>query len=201
MAEKDHHEQESSATNQSKELKKKKRIKCLLYIFLFAVSHAIIMIVFTLTILKIRTPKFRLTSAAFGSFRYSAAASNPSFNIMIIAELSVKNRNFGRFKFRDSNISFYYNDVVVGSAFVPSGRAGARSTRRFAVAADLSSAGFSDRAQLSAGLGSGVLLLKSRSKLRGNVGKLVVLKKKSSEMDCDIAINLAKKIVGDLSCI
>ncbi|KAI3458079.1 hypothetical protein Pfo_014742 [Paulownia fortunei] len=201
MAEKDRHDQESGGTAQSRELRKKKRMKCLLYLFLFVVFQTGIILLFALTVMKIRTPKFRLSSASFATFEYSSAAANPSFNIRMNAELSVKNTNFGHYKFQDTNVFFYYNGGLVGSAFVPSSRARARSTKRFDLVVDLSSAGLQNQAQLGSDLSSGVLTINSRSRLSGKVELLKVMKKKkSTEMDCIIAINLAQRIVGDLRC-
>lgn len=198
MAEKDHHHHESG---EASELRRRKRRRCLLYIFLFAVFQTGIILLFALTIMKTRTPKFRLSSTAFSTFDYSAAAANPSFNIMMYAELSVKNTNFGRYEFQSTTVYFYYNNGVVGSVIVPSWSARARSTRRVQVEVALSSAGLLDRVQLGSDLGSGVLPLNSQSTLNGKVEVLKLLKKKkSAEMECFIAINLPHQAVDYLSC-
>ncbi|PIN16257.1 hypothetical protein CDL12_11095 [Handroanthus impetiginosus] len=203
MAEKDRQDQESGAATaeQSRELRQRKRRRWLLYIVLFAIFQTAIILLFVLTIMRIRTPKFRLNSALVDTLTYSADAANPTFNIRINAELSVKNTNFGRYKFQDSAVSFYYNGDPVGTLFIPNSRAKARSTKRLEAAVDLSSAGMPNRPQLGADLSSGVLFLKGRSRLNGEVEVLRVLKrKKSAELDCDIAINLRQRIVGDFSC-
>ncbi|KAK4431411.1 Late embryogenesis abundant protein [Sesamum alatum] len=201
MAEKHQHDREYGAGAQSRELRRKKRNKCLLYIFLFIVFQTAVILLFALTIMKIRAPKFRLSAAAFDTFEYSSAAANPSFNIRMTAQLSVKNTNFGQFKFEDTNIAFYYNGAVVGSAFIPGSRAKARSTNKFITVVELSSAGLQNRAQLGSDLSSGVLAVNSGGRLSGKVELLKVLKrKKSAQMNCIIAINLAQRIIGDLRC-
>ncbi|KAL0304345.1 UNVERIFIED_CONTAM: Late embryogenesis abundant protein [Sesamum radiatum] len=195
MAEKDQHDQESG------ELRRNKRNKCLLYIFLFIVFQTAIILLFALTIMRIRAPKFRITAASFDTFEYSSAAANPSFNIRMTAQVSVKNTNFGQYKFEDTNVAFYYNGAVVGSAFIPGSSAKARSTKRLITVVELSSAGLQNGAQLGSDLSSGVLAVNSGGRLRGKVELLKVLKrKKSAEMNCIIAINLAQRIVGDLRC-
>ncbi|KAL2540212.1 Late [Abeliophyllum distichum] len=126
---------------------------------------------------------------------------NPSFNIRMNAELGVKNTNFGHYKFRDSTIYFSYNDLIVGEAFVPKARAKARSTKKFNVIVNLSSSNLQNHPQLGNDLNSGVLTLTSKSKLDGKVELIKVLKKKkSTEMDCTLAINLKQKLIGDLNC-
>lgn len=186
---------------EARELRRRKRKRCLLYIVLFAVFQTGIILLFALTVMKIRTPKFRVSSAAFGAFDYSATAANPSFDIMTYAELSVKNTNFGHYKFESTTIYFFYGGAVVGSAYVPSWRARARSTRKIRVEVQLSSTGLLDRVQLSNDLNAGVLPLNSRSTLEGKVELMKLLKKKkSAEMECFIAINLVPRNVGYLSC-
>ncbi|PIN21666.1 hypothetical protein CDL12_05624 [Handroanthus impetiginosus] len=174
--------------------------KWLLYTVLFAVSQTAIILLFARTIMRIRTPEPRLSSPVV-DVTYSPDATNPSFNIRIKAEIRVKNTNFGRYKFQDSSISFCYNGATVGSQCIRNSRAGARSTKRFDVMVDLSSAGLPNQPQLGADLSSGVLILKGRASLKGEVKVLGVLKTKmSAELDCSIAINLREGIVGDLRC-
>ncbi|KAL2556164.1 Late embryogenesis abundant (LEA) hydroxyproline-rich glycoprotein family [Forsythia ovata] len=151
------HDEETVIRRPSKDAHKKKRMKCLLYIVLFAVFQTGIILLFVLTIMKIRTPKFRVRSATFDTFDYSST-TNPSFNMRMNAELGVKNANFGRYKFRDSMIYFSYNDLIVGEAFIPKARAKARSTKKFNVIVNLSSSNFQNHPQLGNDLNSGVSL-------------------------------------------
>lgn len=89
----------------------------------------------------------------------------------------------------------------MGSAFIPGSSAKARSTKRLITVVELSSAGLQNGAQLGSDLSSGVLTVNSGGRLSGKVELLKVLKrKKSAEMNCIIAINLAQRIVGDLRC-
>lgn len=60
---------EASASN-TRELQKKKRRKFILYIILFLIVIA----VFDITVMKVRTPKFRLSAAALTNFNAGAPA-------------------------------------------------------------------------------------------------------------------------------
>ncbi|KAL0400666.1 UNVERIFIED_CONTAM: hypothetical protein Slati_4096500 [Sesamum latifolium] len=66
-----------------------------------------------------------------------------------------KNTNFGQYKFEDTNVAFYYNGAVVGTAFIPGSSAKARSTKRLITVVELSSAGSQNGAQLGSDLSSG----------------------------------------------
>lgn len=191
----------NGGTQIDEEQRKRRRKKCLLYAFLLGVLKAGITLLFLLTVLRFRTPKFRIRSAAFETFDYSAAASNPSFNARMRAELTLKNSNFIKYKFPSSDISFYYNGERVGSALVPDSRVRMRSTEEWEVVVELSAVGLIGREQLGSDLRSGVLILNGRSRLSGKVELLKLLKKKkSTEMDCTLAVDLNQRMVRDLKC-
>ncbi|KAA8539976.1 hypothetical protein F0562_026668 [Nyssa sinensis] len=190
---------EEAATVQSEELRRKKRMKYLAYGVAFVVFQTGIILIFALTVMKIKTPKFRFRSATFENF--DVVAASPSFNIKMNAEVGVKNTNFGHYKFDNSTITFFYKGTPVGSAIVPNGRARARSTKKFNIVVDLISTSLPSTSELGNDIGSGVLLLSSQSTLRGKVELFKVMKKKkSTQMDCSMTINLGDRTIEDLKC-
>ncbi|KAL3521581.1 hypothetical protein ACH5RR_019730 [Cinchona calisaya] len=196
---------EESATIQSKELHKKKRMKRLAYILAFIVFQTGIILLFSSTIMKIRTPKFRVRSAAFESFEVGTAA-NPAFNFRMNAELGIKNTNFGNYKFQNAQIVFYYDGIPVGKAIFPGAEAGWRTTKKLKIAVDLSSdslalANTNSKSQLGNDINSGVLKLNAQSKLSGKVRvTFIFMKKKSANMNCTLAIGLADTTVREINC-
>ncbi|XP_075473403.1 uncharacterized protein LOC142504413 [Primulina tabacum] len=111
------------------------------------------------------------------------------------SELALKNSNFIKYKFPSSDISFYYNGELVGSAFFPDLRVRARSTEEWEVVVELSAVGLVGREQLGSDLRSGVLMLNGRSRLSGKVELLKLLKKrKSTDLDCILAIDLNQRM-------
>ncbi|KAL3524338.1 hypothetical protein ACH5RR_017172 [Cinchona calisaya] len=189
-----------SATVDSKELRKKKRLKCLAYVAAFAVFQTGIILIFVLTIMKIRTPKFRVRSATFESFEVGTP-ENPSFNLKMDAQLGVKNANFGNYKFHNSTIVFFYDNTPVGEAVVRNTKAGWRSTKKLNVVVDLSSRDLPSNMQLGNDISSGLLTLNTRSRLNGKVQLIFIFKKnKSIDMDCTLTINLAEKALRGISC-
>lgn len=66
---------------------------------------------------------------------------------------------------------------------------------------ELSAVGLIGREQLGSDLRSGILLLNGRSRLSGKVELLKLLKKKkSTEMDCTLAVDLNQRMIRDLKC-
>lgn len=188
---------------ESSELRKKKRIKCLAYFAAFAVFQTGIILIFVLTIMKLRTPKFRVRSAGFESFEVGTAPNPPSFNLRMDAQLGVKNANFGNYKFQNSTVVFFYGGASVGEAVVRSTKAGWRSTKKLNVVVDLSSNALpsGSNSQLRNDISSGVLTLNSRSRLTGKVELLFIFKKKkTTDMDCTLTIGLSEKAIRQINC-
>ncbi|KAL2527366.1 Late [Abeliophyllum distichum] len=188
------------ASHDARELRKKKRMKCLLYIFLFAVFQTGIIMLFALTVMKIRTPKFRVRSATFQNF--NVTPTNPSFSLRMNAEFGIKNANFGHFKYQNSTVRFFYGVTQVGEVVVQKARAKARSTRKFNAVVELSLANAAAaNTQHGNDLSSGVLRLSSKSKLSGKVELMKVLKKKkSTDMNCSMEIVTATQQLRNIVC-
>ncbi|KAK4601457.1 hypothetical protein RGQ29_010852 [Quercus rubra] len=164
---------EESNTLQSKELKRKKRIKLAIYIAAFAVFQTIVILVFALTVMRVRTPKVRLGTDVTFSRLNTGNETSPSFDITFIAQVRVKNTNFGPYKYDNTAAIFTYQDVTVGTVTIPKGKAGLRSTKKVSVTA----------------------------KFTGKVELLFVMKKKkATEMNCTMIIYLTSKKLKDLIC-
>ncbi|XP_057774279.1 uncharacterized protein LOC130993419 [Salvia miltiorrhiza] len=175
--------------------RRRKRIKCFAYLAAFVVFQTAVFLIFGLTIMKVRTPKLRVRSAAFdGTFNVVNTSAAPSFDIRMVAEIGVRNANFGRYKYQNSTVEFYYGATKVGEAFIPRATAKARSTRKFNVTVDLSSAGVA-AGELS------VIPLTSRSAVRGKVEIMKIMKKnKSANMNCSMQIDVQSRQLHQLSC-
>ena len=192
---------EESVSAHSKELKKKKRMKCLLYIVLFAVFQTGIILLFALTVMRIRNPKFRIRSGSFvGTFDVGTEAS-PTFNLRLNTQFTVKNTNFGHFKYELGTVTFAYKGTPVGQATIQKARARARSTKKVDVVVDLSSSSLSNTNELGSDISLGVIPLTSYSKLDGKIHLMKVIKrKKSAQMNCTMEIEIASKTLENIIC-
>ncbi|XVF09967.1 hypothetical protein REPUB_Repub07fG0143200 [Reevesia pubescens] len=189
------------AAQNLKELKKRKRMKCLLYIVLFAVFQTGIILLFALTVMRIRNPKFRVRSGSFiDTFNVGTEAS-PSFDLRMNTQFTVKNTNFGQFKYEVGTVTFAYRGKPVGQATIQKARARARSTKKVDVVVDLSSRSLSNTSELGSDISLGVLPLTSYSKLDGKIHLMKVIKrKKSAQMNCTMDIDTATGTLGNIVC-
>ncbi|XP_059625445.1 late embryogenesis abundant protein At1g64065-like [Cornus florida] len=184
---------EEGASALAKEVRRKQRMKCFAYVVAFAVFQTGVILIFALTVMKVKTPKFRVRSATFETF----SVTTSSFDMRMNAELGVKNTNFGHYKYDNSTIAFFYRGEQVGSAFVSKARAKARSTKKLNVTVGLSST----NSALGNDFSSGILPLSSTSRLTGKVELMKVMKKKkATNMNCTMEINIATKQLQNLKC-
>ncbi|KAL0447868.1 UNVERIFIED_CONTAM: hypothetical protein Slati_1914700 [Sesamum latifolium] len=94
--------------------------KCLVYFAAFVVFQTAIILVFALTVMKVKSPKVRFNAMAVESFSSNNNNNNStSINMRLLAQVTIKNTNFGHFKYQNSTLSVLYNGVQVGEVVVP----------------------------------------------------------------------------------
>ncbi|XWS48872.1 hypothetical protein CRYUN_Cryun13aG0113800 [Craigia yunnanensis] len=179
---------------------KRNNAKCFAYVAAFVVFQTAIILIFALTVMRIRNPKVRFGAVTVENFS-TGNSTSPFFDMKLMAQVTVKNTNFGHFKYENSTIRILYGGMPVGEAAVVKARARARQTKKFNVTVDISSNMLSPNSNLGNDIASGVLPLSSQAKLNGKVHLMKVIKrKKSSEMSCTMGIHLGTRAVQDLKC-
>jgi hypothetical protein len=182
----------ATTTEQSKKLRRQKHKKWLLYGVAFIIFQTGIILLFSMTVMKIRNPKFRFRSAALDNFDIPAAA-NTSFSLQTNVTLGIKNTNFGPYKYDSTTINFYSGKTKVGSAIIPKSKAQFRRTKKFVVPVDIAFPANS--------YSSGIIPLSSQSKLAGKVELMLIFKKKKAvDMDCTMEINTTTKSLQNIVC-
>lgn len=190
-----------TGTADSEELRRQKRKKYLLYFVAFVIFQTAIIVIFTLTIMKVRTPRFRVRSATFDRFD-TGSPTSPSFDLSMNARLGVKNANFGKYKYQSTTMSFFYKDRQVGEAVIPKSSVGWRTTKKFNVVVNLTSANnLPSTSELGTDLGNGILPLTSQAEMRGKVALTFIFnKKKNTKMNCTMDVVIATKELNNISC-
>ncbi|KAH7513862.1 hypothetical protein FEM48_Zijuj11G0027400 [Ziziphus jujuba var. spinosa] len=187
-----------------KELKRKKRIKLAIYIAIFVVFQVIVITAFSLTVLKAKTPKFRLSDIEIKTLTRNTSSS-PSFEVDITTKVKVKNTNFGAYKYDNSTVAFSYQGSSVGQVAIHKGKAGWLTTKNIdGVAVKLNYQALTNMtaaSYLDNELSTGVLTLNGNGKMTGKVELIWIMKKKkSAEMNCTIAINVQSQTIKSLEC-
>jgi hypothetical protein len=191
-------DEESATLHSEDELKRRKRIKLVMYIGAFIVFQIIVMTVFGLTVMKVKTPKVRL--GGINVLNLNSVPATPSFDTTFTTQIRVKNTNWGPYKFDAGIATFMYQGVVMGQVSIPKSKAGMRSTKKIDVTVSLNSNGLPS-SSLGSDMNGGILTLSSQAKLTGKVELMFIMKKKkSANMDCTIAFDLSSKTVQTLQC-
>ncbi|KAJ9679602.1 hypothetical protein PVL29_021507 [Vitis rotundifolia] len=192
---------EESARVHSEVLRHKKRMRRLGCVAAFTVLLTAIILAFALTVMHIKNPKFLFRSIEIEDLSIRSSTTTPSFSMRFDAELTVKNQNFGPFKYDKTAIPMSYGGTKVGEAFISNGEAKARSTKVIKVTVDVTSNNVSSNSNLASDINSGFLTLTGKGKLNGKVHLMKVFKKKKSpQMNCTIKINLENKVIQEWKC-
>ncbi|KAL4575778.1 hypothetical protein LXL04_011864 [Taraxacum kok-saghyz] len=149
--------------------RRKRQRRCLMSVVIIAGIVAGLIVLFSVTAGRFRTPKFRVRYATFETLNVGNSTANPSFNIEMNTEFGIKNTNFRRFWYRSTTVDFYYREQKVGDGFVWNERVKVRDTRKFTVPVSLSSMNVTSSSELRSDLNGGVLPLRSRSR-RDRIG-------------------------------
>jgi hypothetical protein len=169
--------------------------KCFVCVLAGFVVLSIVALVFAVTVLRIKSPEMKLTSVTVKNLRYGNSPS-PSFNATLVAEMSIKNMNFGYFEFESGVADIQYGGATVGKRKIARGLARAKETKKMNITVDATSSNASE-----IDINSGVLELRSYARLRGRVCSLKIVKKmKTAEMNCTMTVNLISSTINDLIC-
>ncbi|KAI8564920.1 hypothetical protein RHMOL_Rhmol03G0220600 [Rhododendron molle] len=182
-----------AATADKEELRRQKRKKYLIYFAAFVVFQTLIIVLFSLTVMKVKTPKFRVRSS---SSINTVDVQQTSFTLNMNAQFGVKNTNFGPYKYDSTTVYFQYNGIEVGSAIIPKSKANFLSTKKINVPVDLTSASLSGNTS-----NSEILTLTSTARLSGKVELMLIFKKKKAvNMNCTMDVNTRTKELLNVAC-
>ncbi|KAH7550194.1 hypothetical protein JRO89_XS13G0153100 [Xanthoceras sorbifolium] len=174
-----------------------KSSKILVYFLALIVISSAVLLVFASIVLRANTPRLKLRSVSVKNLVHI----NSTFNGTLVTELTLRNQNFGSFRFRNGTGEVFYGSVTVGEMKIREGRVRARATEGLKVTVDVRSNQFVEARNLSSDLNSGVLKLSSHVQLHGRVNLLNIIKrKKRPEMSCSMTLVLRSKSIEDLVC-
>lgn len=192
-----------------KALKEERSGKCFFYVFAGIVILCVIILVFALIALRSRIPDVKVRSIEVKNLRYndgsttSAASISPSFNATLVAIVTIKNTNFGRFKFDNTTMSVLYQGTnVVGDGKIGHGSVKARGTQKMNLTVEVRSNRVLFNSQnFSSEIQSGMLKLSSHAIFSGTVNLLNIVKREEiAKMNCTMTLNFTSDKFQNLGC-
>lgn len=177
--------------------RKKNSSKCFVFILAFLVILSIALLGFSLIVLRINSPLVKLETVEIKNLTTGTRRNNNNnyTNMTMVTGITIKNANYGRFRFQDSRISTVFENATIGSRKIGSGFVNGREKRGINVTVQVS--------LMDGMIGSdGILKVRSLARLRGEI---LVLKKitryRTAVMNCTMNLNLSKQEVEDLQCM
>lgn len=120
------------------------------------------------------------------------------------ASVTIKNNNFGPYKYHDCYMTLAYRGQRVGEGIIEGASAKALSTKTLKVSLNASydAVGSGDSRLLRSDISSGLLEMNFRSEMRGQVEVLKVVKRKDKYLmlDCHVMFGLVEMVVRDIKC-
>ncbi|XP_009786303.1 late embryogenesis abundant protein At1g64065-like [Nicotiana sylvestris] len=177
--------------------------KFFVYLLSTIVLLSIVMLIFSMIVLRFKAPSFDLGHIDVKNLRYSNNSSLPSFNMTMGAEIIIDNENFGRMNFQDSSMSvFIYDNVTVGFAKINVGHVEARKSKRMGIVLQVGANELNhSHGNLSSDINSRMVKLTSFGELKGKVKAMkIVSRYKTSVLNCTMNLNFTSQAIQDLLC-
>ncbi|KAL8544140.1 hypothetical protein ACS0TY_004608 [Phlomoides rotata] len=177
---------EAAATAQeASELRRQKKRKWIKFIIFFVVSNVVINSIMAVTIQKARNPKFRIREANVTNFSNGGV---PRLDLVF----TLKNTNFGTYKYPNATLVFTHLGVEVGRADVKNNKVGWRKTKKFRLSVDLN---------LGNDLNSAVYPINAQGKLRGKAAIMLMMnKRKGADLNCTMDIVRTTQQISTIAC-
>ncbi|KAF8039414.1 LOW QUALITY PROTEIN: hypothetical protein BT93_B1830 [Corymbia citriodora subsp. variegata] len=192
-------DQESLHTMEDEEAKRKKRMKWTIGIIAFVIFQS--KLCSSSWSSEIQVHKFRVGDFAVQTLTVGTQAS-PSLDMSFVVPIRVMNTNWGPFKCDASTVYFTYGGVQVGQASIPKSKANFKSTKKIDMHVTLSSSDLPSNINLNlrSELSSRIITLISQGEFKGKITVMFMFKKKkTSQMNCTMAIDATTKAVQSMS--
>ncbi|XP_050387376.1 uncharacterized protein LOC126803649 [Argentina anserina] len=157
--------------------------------------QVVVLSVLCLTMFRFKDPTIKLDSTTVENLNVGLVSTPSTINMTVSQEILVKNQNWGGFKYDESAVVISYGGATVGQGTISKGSIKLRKSKKFSVVVEVKIEG------VGSDVSSGVLGLKSYTKISGKVNMVgMVKKRRSMEMNCSLNISLAAQKIQDFNC-
>lgn len=175
--------------------KYKQSNKTPVYLLAAVVISGSIFLLFASIFLRTVNPKLRQHIISIQNFNYENTNSTSSLNITMLTEVTVNNKNFGRYNFDNCNAVVLYGNGTIGGGGISGGTVGSRKSKSIRVTTRIGS----DYLNLSSS--SDLMEVTSFAKMTGRVHVMkIVNRRKSIELNCTMNLNLTSRSIVDSIC-
>ncbi|XP_062074961.1 late embryogenesis abundant protein At1g64065-like [Humulus lupulus] len=187
----------------NKELHHRRKMRRLYLVAVVVLILTVGILVFSITIFHINAPSFRIRSFTIDELTISSANT---VDMKFEAEMGIKNTDFGHFDFEQTSLSFFYRGARLAlghddddhdDSLIDQGIVKARSTKKIKFSAEMGTTSSMSAEDIE----SRYFTLNCKATMNGTIHLMKLIKRKrSSEMNCNVNINLYTKVVLDIKC-
>ncbi|CAH1423560.1 unnamed protein product [Lactuca virosa] len=144
------------------------------------------------TVLKPKDPRITAHPTKLENVQFQLIP-NVSINATLVLTLTIDNRNYGGFKFKDSIANVYYRGMLIAEVPVEHAQVPARGSFTLTTSANITGGKLATDPNFYSDIGSGWLNFTSTSTMHGKVTllKIVGVKAKVDNL-CDISVDILK---------
>ncbi|KAF5451664.1 hypothetical protein F2P56_026754 [Juglans regia] len=196
---------EEATLRKQKTRRKRCMIKCCGCIVAFVLILVVVILILIFTVFRVKDPTIKMNSISVTRLELINRMT-PIFgiNMSLKADVSVKNPNVASFKYKNTTITLFYRDMVVGEVQTPPGKAKARRTVHMNITVDIivdrlmSQSNIPD---LLADVSSGLLTVGAYSRIPGRVKLWSIINKDVVvKLNCTLTVNISSRMIQDLKC-
>ncbi|KAL2531110.1 Late [Abeliophyllum distichum] len=193
---------EETALQNIKTLKKRRCIKCCGCVAAFLLIEAAVVLILIFTIFKVKDPFIKMNSVTVTKLDLlNGTTPRPGSNMSLTADVSVKNPNYASFKYPNTTTTISYRGTVIGDARGPPGKAKARRTMHMNVTVDIITDRILSQPSLGADINSGLIAINSYTRVGGRVKIMKIINKHVTvKMNCSLTINITSRAIHEQKC-
>lgn len=180
-----------------------KTSKLIVYILVAILSLIMIFLIFGSIFFKAKSPKAKLRSVTISNLLVNGTANATSLSMTMVAQITVENKNFGRFVLENNKASFIYENVSLGDGDVFGGRVRPRKTGVFNVTVQAKANEYlaKNNTNFRNDIGLSLVKLSSYARLEGKVHVTNLIKRqKTAVLNCTMSLDLKTQAIRDLIC-
>ncbi|OVA16937.1 Late embryogenesis abundant protein [Macleaya cordata] len=197
-------DEEATKDIKSNKFPRKKHMKCCGCCCMVTVLILVaIFLVLLFTLFLSKDPKIKMNGLTIMRIKLiNGTIPDPTVNITLIADVSVKNPNAATFKYSNSTSALYYRGNLVGEVQIPPGMAKPRRTQRMNVTVEMNTARlFSDPNVQNDIANSQALAMTSLTSIGGRMKVFKIIKRHIVvKMNCRMNFNLTSMSIQDQKC-
>ncbi|EPS68079.1 hypothetical protein M569_06698, partial [Genlisea aurea] len=193
---------EASTSAAATPIRRRRCMKCCGWTVSVVLLLAAACVVLFFSVFRVKDPIIRLNNVIVNRLDLlnTVTTPPPRRNITVVADVSVKNPNYGSFRYPITRTSIFYRGAVIGDARGPPGMSRSHETTRMNITVDVNVDRVMSQPDLGSDIGSGLMTMGSFTRVGGRMEVLVLKKPVTITLNCTVTINITSQGIEQQNC-